>query len=202
MDAETLVLASASPRRRELLQQIGVRFRVQAADIDETPQPKESAQDLVQRLACGKALAVQQALAVQHQHPVILAADTVVSCTGTVLGKPRHGADAARMLGLLSGNSHEVCSAVVVCHRNRLATRLSVSTVSFRELSAAEIDAYWASGEPQGKAGSYAIQGIGGMFVSHLTGSYSGVVGLPLCETAELLTEFGVAHALRPARPR
>lgn len=186
-----LYLASGSPRRRELLGQIGVPFVVLNAPIDETPWPAESPADYVQRLACAKAQAGLATLPGSCA-AVVLGADTSVVLAGRILGKPEDRADAVAMLSALSGHTHEVLTAVALASRERCAVRLVSSQVSFRPLSAGEIEAYWASGEPQDKAGSYAIQGLGAVFVSHLQGSFSAVVGLPLCETAALLADFGI----------
>lgn len=186
-----LYLASGSPRRRELLGQIGVPFVVLNAPIDETPWPAESPADYVQRLACAKAQAGLATLP-DSGVAVVLGADTSVVLAGRILGKPEDRADAVAMLSALSGHTHEVLTAVALASRERCAVRLVSSQVSFRPLSAGEIEAYWASGEPLDKAGSYAIQGLGAVFVSHLQGSFSAVVGLPLCETAALLADFGI----------
>ncbi|MBF0257145.1 MAG: septum formation inhibitor Maf [Gammaproteobacteria bacterium] len=180
-----LYLASASPRRQELLRQIGLRFEVCPAHIDETPKPGELAADFVLRMAKTKALAVQAQL--QEPQARVLGADTDVILDGVILGKPRDQADAAAMLGSLAGRSHEVLSAVALAGPAGLDWRLSQSRVWFRSLSAEEIAAYWASGEPADKAGGYAIQGLGAVFIQRLEGSYSGVMGLPLFETAQLL---------------
>lgn len=183
-----LILASASPRRAALLRQIGLQFTIEAAHIDETPAPVEQAQTLVRRLAAAKA----QAIAQSHAEAVVLGADTVVALDEQIFGKPRDAADAARMLGALSGRTHQVCTAVAVSHGQRCHTRLVVSRVTFARLDAATMADYWATGEPRGKAGAYAIQGFGGAFVCHLDGSYSGVMGLPLHATAALLNAAGV----------
>src|SRR5699024_7075555 len=188
MRGRPLVLASASPRRATILAQIGVEFAVQPATIDETPQPGEPAQALVQRLAQAKAQAVARTL----PRALVLGADTVVVHAGQIFGKPRDHADAWRMLRQLSGNTHQVCTGVVAAQGERCAARLCVSEVTFAPLDAATIEAYWASGEPHNKAGGYAIQGLGAAFISHLAGSYSGVMGLPLYETADLLRQFGI----------
>lgn len=185
-----LILASASPRRTELLRQIGVAHRVVPADIDEQRAELESAEQCVLRLAEQKAQHVWRQLA--GASPV-LGADTSVIIDGQMLGKPRDREHALSMLQILSGRTHEVLSAVALASRAGLRSRLSRSLVRFRELSAQECEAYWASGEPRGKAGAYAIQGVGAVFIAELTGSYSGVMGLPLFETAALLAEADVA---------
>lgn len=186
-----LYLASASPRRRELLEQLGLCFRVVAQRVDESRLPGESPEDYVRRLARAKAAAGARTLTANDSIPV-LGADTVVVCGDRILGKPRDLGEACDMLGLLSGRSHEVLTAVALQGGGRIADTLSRTTVAFRELSEAEIRAYWASGEPRDKAGAYAVQGRGALFVRHISGSYSGVVGLPVFETATLLEGFGV----------
>lgn len=188
-----LVLASASPRRRELLAQIGVPHRVLAVDLDEGRRPGEAVEDFVQRLALDKALAGWRTLPAVERAPV-LGADTLVVLDGEPLGKPADRDAALTMLARLSGRSHEVLTAVaLVTPEPRV--RLSRSRVSFRPTSAAERRAYWDSGEPVDKAGAYGIQGLGAIFVARLEGSYSGVMGLPLFETAELLAEAGIHPA-------
>jgi septum formation protein len=191
-----LVLASASPRRRELLWQLGVPHRVAVAGVNEDTLAGESAADCVQRLALAKASKVWRALAPlgasgAAQLPV-LGADTAVLIDGEMLGKPADRDAALHMLARLSGRTHEVLTAVALVGVQGSAQRLSRSTVSFRALAEAECAAYWESGEPCDKAGGYAIQGLGAAFVSELRGSYSGVVGLPLFETAALLDAVGV----------
>jgi septum formation protein len=187
----TLYLASGSPRRRELLTQIAVPFLTQIAPIDENALPGESPIAYVERLARAKAQAGLSALA-DTEGAVVLGADTAVVLDGRILGKPADRADALATLGALSGRSHEVLTAVALVSPGRLASRVVTSQVTFRALSQAEIEAYWASGEPQDKAGCYGIQGLAAVFVSQLQGSYSAVVGLPLCETAALLAEFAI----------
>lgn len=185
-----LFLASGSPRRRELLTQIGVRFTVLSAQIDETPHSEEIPAAYVERLARGKAQAGLALLS--DDQCCVLGADTAVVLDGHILGKPLDEADAQSMLTALSGREHEVLTAVALVNRQRCETRVVSSRVRFRSISTAEIQAYWASGEPRDKAGSYAIQGLAAIFVEGLHGSYSAVVGLPLCETAELLSRFGI----------
>lgn len=191
--APDLVLASASPRRRDLLCQVGVRHVVRVADVDESPLPGETPRDYVQRLAQAKAAAVV-ALG-EHALPV-LGADTTVVLDGDILGKPRDAADALAMLRRLSGREHEVYTAVALCVPGeapldpRLA--LSVTRVRFRAVDDALLARYVASGEPLDKAGAYGIQGLGAALVARIEGSYSGVVGLPLAETVELLVAAGV----------
>jgi len=184
-----IVLASASPRRSELLNQIGVSFHQQVTEIDETPRDNEVAVEYVTRLALEKARAVRHELG--DHDALVLGADTAVVVGSRLLGKPADIEHAREMLGLLSGRAHKVFSAVALVGE-REAVRVSESTVWFRPLSDAEIDAYWNTGEPRDKAGAYGIQGVGAMFVERLEGSYSGVMGLPLYETAQLLKEFGI----------
>jgi septum formation protein len=185
-----LYLASGSPRRRELLTQIGVSFTVLSAQIDETPFTDETPQAYVDRLARGKAEAGLALLS--DEHACVLGADTAVVLDGQILGKPLDEADAMAMLAALSGREHEVLTAVALLDGERCETRVVSSRVRFRPILTAEAQAYWASGEPQDKAGGYAIQGLAAIFVEGLHGSYSAVVGLPLCETAELLGRFGI----------
>ncbi len=182
-------LASASPRRQELLTQLGVRHEVLRVAVDETPRAAEGAEDLVCRLATAKA---QAGLAVRPE-PIapVLAADTAVVLGDELFGKPVDGADGARMLARLSGRTHVVWTAVAVADGQRERVELSRSEVAFRALTPEEIAAYWRTGEPADKAGAYAIQGRGAQFIADLRGSYSGVMGLPLFETARLLTLFG-----------
>ena len=189
-----LVLASASPRRRELLAQIGVPHRVLAVDLDEGRLPGEAVEAFVQRLALDKALAGWHALPAVERGPV-LGADTLVVLDGEPLGKPLDRDDALTMLARLSGRSHEVLTAVALVGPGAPQVRLSRSRVTFRATSAAERRAYWDSGEPADKAGAYGIQGLGAIFVANLEGSYSGVMGLPLFETAGLLAEAGIHPA-------
>ena len=184
-----LILASASPRRLALLQQVGIVIRQQVAEIDETPLNNEAAEDYVVRLALEKARAVRQH-SVDERLPV-LGADTAVVVDGRLLGKPENLAHAREMLQLLSAREHQVMSAVALV-RGREAVRLSVSRVWFRPLGKNEIDDYWRTGEPQDKAGAYAIQGVGAIFIERLEGSYTGVMGLPLYETSQLLQDFGI----------
>ena len=183
-------LASASPRRRELLTQIGVRFDLAPVDIDETPQPGEAARAYVERLALEKA---QTSLAnIQQADAVVLGSDTSVIIDDDILIKPKDVADAKAMLKRLSGNPHQVFTAVAVVSNNKQQVISVATDVFFRELSDAEIDAYIATGEPMDKAGSYGIQGKGAILVDKISGSYSNVVGLPLTETATLLQDFEI----------
>ncbi|MHB0774388.1 Maf family protein [Halomonas sp. WWR20] len=182
-----LCLASASPRRRELLASIGVAVEVAPADIDETPHSKEAPGDYVVRLARRKA----QAGARQSQLPV-LGSDTAVVLNGQILGKPRDAADAGEMLMQLAGRAHDVLTGVAVYGPQGMLDVCVTTRVTMRPLSRAEIDAYWATGEPADKAGAYAIQGLASIFISRVEGSHSAVVGLPLFETARLLEAQGV----------
>ena len=195
-----LFLASGSPRRRELLTQIGVAFSVIGAEIDETPLPDESPAAYVERLARGKAQAGRARLNANAQ-ACVLGADTAVVLDGKILGKPLDEADALAMLMSLSGQEHEVLTAIALLDGERCESRVVRSLVRFRPINAAEANAYWASGEPRDKAGGYGIQGLGAVFVSGLNGSYSAVVGLPLCETAELLGHFGIPCWQTPSAP-
>ena len=182
-----LILASASPRRAELLQQIGLDFEIQPADIDETPASMETPEHYVERLAREKALSI----AGQHPDTLVLGSDTSVIHNEEILGKPQSSEQAVSMLQALSGSTHQVLTAVALAKGTECWSRVVVTDVTFRELEAAEISAYVASGEPMDKAGSYGIQGLGGIFVSSIKGSYSAVVGLPLQETAALLAQAG-----------
>jgi len=190
----SLYLASGSPRRRELLTQIGVPFSVISADIDETPLPDESPLAYVERLARAKAAAGRTRLGVTQAAAgtCVLGADTAVVLDGRILGKPLDEADARAMLLALSAREHEVLTAIAVLDAERCESRVVRSLVKFRSISAEEAQAYWSSGEPRDKAGAYAIQGLAAVFVAGLNGSYSAVVGLPVCETAELLGHFGI----------
>lgn len=186
-----LYLASGSPRRRELLTQIGVPFSTLLVPVDENLLPEEPSRAYVERLARAKAQAGLAALA-DPGDAVVLGADTVVVLDGRILGKPQDRAEAVATLSVLSAREHQVLTAVALASTTRVAARVVSSRVRFRRLTRAEIEAYWATGEPRDKAGSYGIQGLAAVFVSQLQGSYSAVVGLPLCETAELLAEFAI----------
>jgi septum formation protein len=190
MNKDFVYLASASPRRSELLRQIGVPFRVRPADIKEEQLPGETPESYVQRLAAAKADAVWGAVRAE-QRPV-LAADTAVVLDGVVLGKPQDAAEAESMLGRLSGRAHRVLTAVALRDEDDRVTILSASEVRFRTTTEAERLAYCATGEPFDKAGGYGIQGYAAVFVEELRGSYSNVVGLPLFETAALLARAGL----------
>lgn len=186
--APLVCLASASPRRRALLAQIGVPHVVAGADIDEAVLPGEHPADYVLRMARAKALAVRS----RETALPVLAADTTVVLDDEICGKPHDEAQGVAMLGRLSGRTHQVLTAVALAAGETVAVRLSSSEVRFRPLSRAECLAYWHSGEPRDKAGGYAVQGYAAAFIEHLAGSYSGVMGLPLFETAQLLAAAGV----------
>jgi len=187
--APVLCLASVSPRRHELLEQIGVPHVLSAPDVDEATLPGEAAADYVVRIARAKAASV----AARGAGLPVLAADTTVMLDGAICGKPRDAEQGIALLLRLSARSHSVLTAVALAAGGSLQHRLSASEVRFRRLSRAECIAYWASGEPLDKAGGYAVQGRGAVFVEHLSGSYSGVVGLPLFETAQLLEAAGLS---------
>ncbi len=182
-----IYLASQSPRRRELLQQLGVRFDVRPADLPEQPRPGELPQAFVQRMALEKASHIWNNLAAQQRKPV-LGADTVVCIDNGILGKPVDKADGIAMLMRLSGRTHEVMTGVALVSQQH-SVCVNVSQVTFKVLNRNEIERYWSTSEPGDKAGSYAIQGYAAAFIAHLQGSYSGVMGLPLYETAQLLQE-------------
>ena len=198
MNQELICLASASPRRRQLLEQIGVAFEVCPTDIDESFRHDEPPLELVHRLALAKA---GHAAARSHQSPdqLIVAADTAVVLGGKIFGKPTDNNDARRMLAELSGRTHQVMTAVAMVRGDARFCETNVSEVTFKDLEPAQIEHYVATGEPADKAGAYGIQGLGAVFVSRLEGSYSGVMGLPLFETAALLEQFGVQVTCRIA---
>jgi septum formation protein len=187
MPLPSLVLASSSPRRRELLAALGLRFTVRAVDLDETPLEGEDPRDTVLRLARAKAAATA------HPGELVLAADTDVVIDGGLLGKPRDPEDARRMLGRIAGREHTVLTGVALEEpgRDRRASDLASSSVRMASLSPAEIDWYVATGEPLDKAGSYAVQGLGALFVEEVHGNYTNVVGLPLPLVRRLLREMG-----------
>ena len=201
MSEKPIYLASRSPRRRELLRQIGVAFELvplregpgRSADIDETPHAGERADDYVLRVTGDKARAAAGIIAARRALPrPVLAADTTVVCDDDILGKPASADDAVRMLGRLAGRAHRVLTAVAVAAEDRMEIRVSESKVWFRPLDAAEIRRYVATGECRDKAGAYAVQGLAAAFITRIDGSYSGIMGLPLAETAELLRSFGI----------
>lgn len=182
-----IVLASQSPRRAELLEQIGIPFRAVAADIDETPLAGESPEDFVRRMATAKAQAIHAA----HPDDLVLGSDTAVVLDGHILGKPENRQHAIDMLLRLSGRDHRVLTGVALAHA-QVAYALSDSRVFFRDISVDQARRYWESGEPADKAGGYAIQGHAAVFIRHIEGSYSGIMGLPLFETARLLEKAGL----------
>ncbi|MRH78593.1 septum formation inhibitor Maf [Spiribacter sp. C176] len=188
-----LFLASASPRRKSLLERIGVRFHVLAQDIDEQPNEDEAPEVFAIRLALEKARAGLAARP-KGQYAPVLGADTVVAVDESLLGKPKDKAEGLAMLERLSGRSHRVLTGVALVDGDRESTRLSISYVQFRPIEHAEAVRYWETGEPLGKAGGYAIQGLGGVFAEQLEGSYTGVMGLPLFETHDLLSEFEIDY--------
>lgn len=184
-----IILASASPRRAELLKQIGILFKTDIADIDESRRDNESPENLVHRLANAKAAAVAE----RHPEAIVLGSDTAVIQGNHVFGKPDDRDQGIAMLMALSGRTHQVLTGVAVVTQQQALYRLSRTAVRFRNIGSTEAAAYWDSGEPQDKAGCYAIQGYGAIFVDEIRGSYSGVMGLPLFETAVLLEQVGQA---------
>lgn len=182
-----LILASGSPRRKELLSQLGYTFSVDVPGIEERQNKDEMPEDYVKRLAESKALAILENKSKEH---VALGADTIVVFNNHVLEKPLDFMDAKRMLNMLSGQCHQVMTAVSLASGDKVKTIVVVTEVCFKPITEQEIKSYWNSGEPQDKAGSYGIQGIGGKFVTRIEGSYHAVVGLPLFETDQLLHEF------------
>ncbi len=191
-----LVLASASPRRKALLQQMGVEFEVQPVDMDESMQSGEDVLEHVQRLAIAKARLGYRHAVVPATDLAVLAADTVVEVDGEVLGKPENAGQAAAFLARLSGKKHKVHTAVAIVTANREFTALSSSEVEFAQLTDSQINGYVETGEPMDKAGAYAIQGLAARFVINLNGSFSGVMGLPIYETANLLSACGVCSRI------
>ena len=190
-----IYLASGSPRRREILENLGFTVHRLPADIDETPKEGEAAVEYVRRMACEKnQAAVVQWFAAHDQEPefAVLTADTTVADGAAILGKPESEADAVDMLERLSGRTHQVLTAVCVYWQGVRYDVVQTSEVRFKTLTAEEIAAYVASGEPMDKAGAYGIQGLGGVFVEHLQGSFTGVMGLPVYETAQLLKSLGL----------
>ena len=186
----SLILASASPRRRELIEQLGLTAHVKSADIDETPHAGEDTGDYVLRLSLDKAGKVANQISTDH---IILGADTVIDYQGQIMGKPNSLQQSIDMLGQLSAQTHQVLTGVTIICGDDVESFSVATDVTMRDISENEMRAYWESGEPQGKAGSYAIQGRGARFVKTIRGSYSNVVGLPLFETAAVLTRFGIS---------
>jgi len=189
MNKPSIYLASKSPRRAELLEQIGVSFELVDVDVPEVRESNETAEAFVQRLARDKARAGWQT---SHKTLPVLGADTIVVLDNEILGKPTSPTDAEAMLARLSGKRHAVVTAIALVNESKELLRLSCSQVLFREITELERKNYVASGEPLDKAGAYAVQGLAAAFIAHLEGSYSGVMGLPLFETADLLQEFTI----------
>ena len=195
MSNPVLHLASSSPRRRELLRALGLNFSYEGVAIDESALPGESVSDMVLRLAVAKARTAFDS----GGHPVpVLGADTIVILDDRIFGKPGSKQEALQMLASLSGRTHQVLTGVAVVANGELETVVSRTEVQFREIHPDEAEAYWQSGEPAGKAGAYAVQGLGGIFVSSINGSYTGVVGLPVFETADLLRRVGIELPAMP----
>ena len=184
-----IVLASASPRRAQLLDQLGLQYEIMSTDVDECALTNEIVEEYVQRVTLLKAKAASENIAFPA---LIIAADTTVSIAGKILGKPDSKSHFLDMFMSLSGKTHRVYTAIVVTSGKTTKHALSVNEVDFRPISRREALSYWHSGEPQGKAGGYAIQGLGAMFVAQIRGSYTGVMGLPLFELTQLLNQFDV----------
>jgi septum formation protein len=195
MILRSILLASASPRRSALLRQIFMPHEVRIANIDESRLADEAPGDYVTRLACAKAERIWNGRAADETRPV-LGADTTVALGDEIFGKPVHREEGVAMLQRFSGVTHRVYTAVALCHAGQTSHRLSVSEVTFKTLSVDECNAYWNSGEPADKAGGYAIQGLAAAFVTRIDGSYSGVMGLPLAETVDLLQRVGWSLAI------
>ncbi len=194
---QMVILASRSPRRIELLKQVGIECIVLPADIDESFRQGELPAQYVKRLAKEKALATAENIKKEYSHMIVLAADTTVSVGDEILGKPENDKDAARMLGLLSGTQHAVHTAVAAYHEGKVSVVLNTTTVKMAKLTTKVIDAYIASGEHRDKAGSYGIQGKAAAWIEFIEGSYSGVMGLPLFETVQLMDKVASASLKR-----
>ncbi|PCI59580.1 MAG: septum formation protein Maf [Gammaproteobacteria bacterium] len=194
----SLILASKSSRRRELLAQLGYQFSCENADVDEGILTAEKPKDYVQRVAIEKTQAIFEKITASNNanNRIILAADTSVVVDDVILGKPIDFVDFKRMFQLLSNRDHQVLTAIVVCKNGQIKSTVVVTKVFFKPITDNEMAAYWQSGEPQDKAGGYGIQGLAGQFISHIQGSYSAVVGLPLYETVQLLSEFGLKNPM------
>jgi septum formation protein len=199
-DSPDLTLASASPRRRELLERLGLRLRVAPADVDETPRADEPAADYVRRMALDKMVAARAAVKAGEPATAVLAADTIVVLQGAILGKPRDQDDARAMLHRLAGHRHEVMTAYRIAFGAREVERTVTTTVAFRLIDPPELEAYIGSGEWSGKAGAYAVQGVAAVFVTELRGSLTNVVGLPLAEVLADLRALGAVPSYPPAR--
>ena len=184
-----IVLASQSPRRRELLGKMGLEFTTKAPEIDETALSGLPARQLVEALSREKALWVARQ---EDPEAIVIGSDTVVVRDGEILGKPASPAQAEEMLASLSGRSHEVCTGVTVCQGDRVVSQVEVTQVTFRHLTPQEIARYVRTGEPMDKAGAYGIQGLGALLVEGIQGDYSAVVGLPVCRLGRILLDFGV----------
>lgn len=184
-----IVLASQSPRRRELLGKMGLEFTTKSPEIDEDAFQGLEAQDLVQTLSREKARWIAEQL---PPDTIVIGADTVVVRDGAILGKPGDRDEAQAMLASLSGRDHQVCTGVTVCQGDKVVTQVEVTQVTFRPLTDREIRQYVATGEPMDKAGAYGIQGLGGLLVEGIRGDYSNVVGLPVCRLGRILLDFGV----------
>ena len=182
-----IILASKSPRRQQLLRQLGVEFTIQTADIDETMFPGRKPEDEVARVSALKARAV-----VCAPDDLVISADTIVVADDMILGKPKNEADASKMLRLLSGRAHTVMTGLSVRRGDTVRTEVVQTSVWFRDLTDGEIARYIATGEPMDKAGAYGIQGLAGLFVERLDGDYFSVMGLPICKLGEMLRSFGV----------
>ena len=184
-----IVLASQSPRRRQLLGQMGLEFTTQSPEIDESAFPGRDARDLVETLSREKARWVARQ---QTPDTLVIGADTVVVLDGAILGKPRDGAEAQAMLAALSGRDHQVFTGVTLCQGDRILTQAEETQVTFRPLTGQEIRLYVSTGEPMDKAGAYGIQGLGGLLVEGIRGDYHNVMGLPICRLGRMLLDFGV----------
>ncbi len=185
-----LILASSSPRRRELLSQLGLTFEILSPDIDESILENETAYDYVKRLSLDKA----QAVLLHQKDAIVIAADTTVAIDGKIIGKPESKQHAFEIWNALSGREHDVLTGVCVANRHQYLQDVVCTKVEFQKLSPADMEHYWATGEPLGKAGAYAIQGIAAQYISRIDGSYSNVVGLPLYETVQLLKAVKVLN--------
>ena len=187
-----IYLASSSPRRAELLTQIGVKFDIIRVNIDESPLARESVEELVKRLSRAKGIKGRELLSAMKQDDLVLAADTLINLNGQVLGKPSSIDHCCTMLRQLSGRQHEVLTAVaLISQQGQISQKCSINELTFKDLTDTEIEQYCNSEEPRDKAGAYAIQGKAAIFIKHLVGSYSAVMGLPLFETAQLLQQAG-----------
>jgi septum formation protein len=185
---QKIILASQSPRRKKILEQVGLNFDVVVSDFDETKIRFKTPQEMVERLSLEKA----RIIAKKHPNTIIIGADTTVIFKSEIIGKPKSKADAFRILRLLSGNTHEIVTGFTVIKGSKSITKHVVSKVKFKKLTEDEIEAYVATGEPMDKAGGYGIQERGGLFMENITGDYFNVVGLPIFAVAKALKEFGV----------